>query len=54
MQILRLFSDCLLVSLILRFLWRVESDGSIHVWKWTGRNDYVALCELDSISFGGG
>jgi hypothetical protein len=36
------------------FLWRAEADGSVRVWKWTGRNDYVALCETDSISFGGG
>ncbi len=24
------------------------------VFKWTGKNDYVALCEPDYISFGGG
>jgi TLD len=24
------------------------------VFKWTGKNDYVALCEPESISFGGG
>ena len=26
----------------------------VRVFKWTGRNDYVALCEPDYISFGGG
>jgi hypothetical protein len=38
------------------FLWRADADStsSVKVWKWTGRNDYVALCEPDSISFGGG
>jgi hypothetical protein len=36
-----------------RFLWR--ADGNVtHVFRWTGRNDYVALCDTDSISFGGG
>ena len=24
------------------------------MYKWTGRNDYVALCEPEYISFGGG
>jgi hypothetical protein len=24
------------------------------VFNWTGKNDYVALCEPESISFGGG
>lgn len=27
---------------------------AIKVFKWTGMNDYVALCEKDSVSFGGG
>jgi len=27
---------------------------SVKTFKWTGKNDYVALCETDSISFGGG
>ena len=38
-----------------RFLWqqRVGADG-VRVFKWTGKNDYVALCEPDYISFGGG
>ncbi|KIO22467.1 hypothetical protein M407DRAFT_79176, partial [Tulasnella calospora MUT 4182] len=26
----------------------------VKVFKWTGRNDYVALCESDYLSFGGG
>ncbi|KIK92084.1 hypothetical protein PAXRUDRAFT_830288 [Paxillus rubicundulus Ve08.2h10] len=43
-----------------RFLWRYhpprngEPQGSLEVYKWTGRNDYVALCEPEFISFGGG
>lgn len=37
------------------FLWKQENDGaSVRVFKWTGKNDYVALCESDYISFGGG
>jgi len=35
------------------FLWKCTKDG-VKVFKWTGRNDYVALCELSYISFGGG
>lgn len=27
---------------------------TVKVFKWTGMNDYVALCEKDSVSFGGG
>ena len=27
---------------------------AVKVFKWTGMNDYVALCEKDSVSFGGG
>ena len=27
---------------------------AIKVFKWTGMNDYVALCEKDSVLFGGG
>jgi len=34
------------------FLWKFKD--TLHVYKWTGRNDYVALCELDYLSFGGG
>ena len=50
-----------------RFLWKtnsfipdpqVEKDEDdlpiIDVFKWTGRNDYVALCEPDFVSIGGG
>jgi len=35
------------------FLWKAHGDG-VRVFKWTGKNDYVALCEPESISFGGG
>lgn len=35
------------------FLWRYVA-GIPEVYKWTGKNDYVALCEPDFISFGGG
>lgn len=37
------------------FLWKEERDtAAVRVFKWTGQNDYVALCESDYISFGGG
>ncbi len=38
------------------FLWsrRSRHADSLEVFKWSGRNDYVALCDTDSISFGGG
>lgn len=45
------------------FLWRYQrpsnkedglEEGTLDVHKWTGRNDYVALCEPGFISFGGG
>ncbi|KAJ6578770.1 TLD-domain-containing protein [Mycena vulgaris] len=37
------------------FLWRyMPSSGKFDVYKWTGKNDYVALCEDGFISFGGG
>lgn len=37
------------------FLWKwVEESEELKVFRWTGRNDYVALCEPESISFGGG
>ncbi|OAX36056.1 TLD-domain-containing protein [Rhizopogon vinicolor AM-OR11-026] len=29
-------------------------EDTLDVYKWTGRNDYVALCEPGFISFGGG
>lgn len=35
------------------FMWKYV-DGKFEVFKWTGRNDYVALCEPEYISFGGG
>lgn len=31
-----------------------DNDKRPSVYKWTGRNDYFALCESDFISFGGG
>lgn len=42
---------------LFRFLWTQGSEGEgspLRVFKWTGKNDYVALCENDYISFGGG
>jgi TLD protein len=36
-----------------RFLWKANRD-EVRVFNWTGKNDYVALCEPESISFGGG
>jgi hypothetical protein len=29
-------------------------EDNVDVYKWTGKNDYVALCEPGFISFGGG
>ena len=37
-----------------RFLWKLTPDRDLRIYKWTGKNDYVALCEADYISFGGG
>ena len=37
-----------------RFLWKVLSEEKIRVFKWSGKNDYVALCEPEFLSFGGG
>lgn len=34
--------------------WLFRLNGRPSVYKWTGRNDYFALCESDFISFGGG
>ena len=34
------------------FLWRKEN--TFKAYRWTGKNDYVALCEPEYISFGGG
>lgn len=43
--------------LISRFLYKLE-DGpggvKAKVFKWTGRNQYFALCESGFVSFGGG
>jgi hypothetical protein len=36
------------------FLWKAAHGEDVRVFKWTGKNDYVALCEPESISFGGG
>jgi len=37
------------------FLWKwLEEEDDLRVFKWTGRNDYIALCEPNFISFGGG
>jgi len=37
------------------FLWKwLEEENDLRVFKWTGRNDYIALCEPNFISFGGG
>ena len=45
------------------FMWRYaaakqdagsEKEKQFHVYRWTGKNKYVALCEPDYISFGGG
>ena len=37
-----------------RFLWKLTTDDKLRVFKWSGKNDYVALCEPEYISFGGG
>ncbi|KAL0568957.1 oxidation resistance protein 1 [Marasmius crinis-equi] len=37
------------------FLWKYEeSKNVLDVYKWTGKNEYVALCEGEYLSFGGG
>ncbi|KAG8988373.1 oxidation resistance protein 1 [Tulasnella sp. 427] len=45
------------------FLWKTVgpnpashfgAPSGVKVFKWTGRNDYVALCESEYLSFGGG
>ncbi|KAF5378562.1 hypothetical protein D9615_007099 [Tricholomella constricta] len=35
------------------FLWKYI-EAQLQVFKWTGKNDYIALCEPEFISFGGG
>ena len=40
-----------------RWLYKIVGDDldvRAKVFKWTGRNNYFALCESDFISFGGG
>ena len=37
-----------------RFLWRLVPGKGLRIYKWTGKNDYVALCEPEYVSFGGG
>lgn len=37
-----------------RFLWRLIPGEGLRIYKWTGKNDYVALCEPEYLSFGGG
>ena len=32
------------IGLVFRFLWRYVGS-KLDVYKWTGKNDYVALCE---------
>ena len=36
-----------------RFLWKYH-DHELKVFKCTGKNNYIALCEPEYISFGGG
>jgi len=36
-----------------RFLFKVV-DEQVKVFKWTGKNQYFALCESGFVSFGGG
>jgi hypothetical protein len=62
------FTDIPLAGRVLsRFLWKTssvipdpltETDEDdlpeVDVFRWTGRNDYVALCEPDSVTLGGG
>ena len=37
-----------------RFLRQKSGPDAVKVYKWAGKNDPVALCESDYISFGGG
>lgn len=39
---------------LFRFLWSQISSQNLRVYKWTGKNEYVALCEPTFLSFGGG
>lgn len=45
------FKDLLYVFCF-SFLWKFKD--TLHLYKWTGKNDYVALCEPEYLSFGGG
>ncbi|KAH9837596.1 TLD-domain-containing protein [Rhodofomes roseus] len=36
------------------FLWKLLPGKRLRIYKWTGKNDYVALCEPEYLSFGGG
>ncbi|EPS94800.1 hypothetical protein FOMPIDRAFT_1169299 [Fomitopsis schrenkii] len=36
------------------FLWHLLPGKRLRIYKWTGKNDYVALCEPEYLSFGGG
>ncbi|GJJ13976.1 hypothetical protein Clacol_008233 [Clathrus columnatus] len=36
------------------FLWKSINQGNVEVFKWSGKNEYVAFCDKDFISFGGG
>jgi hypothetical protein len=39
------------------FLWRARPAGAgagVDVYRWTGKNDYVALCERAYLALGGG
>ena len=40
------------IALVFRLLWRYVR-GKLDVYKWTGKNDYVTLCEPEYLSFGG-
>ena len=31
-----------------------EEDEEARVFKWTGKNEYVALCDQSGVGFGGG
>ncbi|ODO01597.1 hypothetical protein I350_06417 [Cryptococcus amylolentus CBS 6273] len=36
------------------FLFKVDGNRHVSPYKWTGKNQYFALCESNFISFGGG
>jgi hypothetical protein len=41
------------IDVLFRFLRRYVNE-KLDVFRWTGKNDYVALCEPGFLSFGGG